>query len=56
VTINRFHFKFDREKVKNGFKKITLSSLIGFLVGIIVLLFDLALYGLIGLVAFLIFG
>lgn len=50
VTIRRFDFKFDGEKAKNGLKRIALSCLIGFLVGFVVVLFDLALYGLIGVI------
>ena len=50
MTTLRFNFKFDREKAKYGLKWIALSSLVGFLVGIVIIFFDLALYGLIGLI------
>ena len=50
MTTRRFDFKFDREKAKTGLKRIALSCLIGFIVGLIVILFDLALYALIGVI------
>lgn len=50
VTIRRSYFKFDREKAKTGLKKIAFSCLIGIIVGFVVVLFDVALFALIGVI------